>query len=245
MQKTSIENCLFFNKDYINTLTLEKKTENKIDSEALNEFILAIEQSKKISSIESKKTPNDFGFQKLSFLQNNPGQLKSEKKKGSEEEDESNIEKKASSKENEIFSGIDSIIAQIKNAGTNDNNLWFDYSRTPMGIAPKSGEYERHSKIYKDFINSIVYSDNYSKEKEGSYGYTEKSQEIEFRQGDEIMNHNQRKEYVKNLMKKTKFKTGPSHINEDDKKRYEYWKIADSFNLFLSFLMYENPSLYQ
>ena len=244
MQKTSIENCLFFNKDYINTLTREKKTENKIDSEALNEFILAIEQSKKLSSIKSKKTPNDFGFQKLCFSKNNLGQLESEKKKGSGEEDKSNIEKKASSQKNEISSGIDSIIAQIKYAGTNDKNAWFDYSKTTGVIAPKSGEYERHSKIYKDFINSIIYSDNYSKEKKGSHDYTEKGEETEFRQGDEIMNHNQRKEYVKNLMKKTKFKTGSNHINEDDKKRYEYWKIADSFNLFLSFLMYENPSLY-
>ncbi|MFW6014313.1 MAG: hypothetical protein ACOCZQ_03120 [Nanoarchaeota archaeon] len=240
MQKILLDKGYALKKNYMPVSFSTHRKNKSINSEALNDFIQAIEQSKKLSSKKSEKTPNDFGFQKSCL---SPESIEEKAKKAKKEEGD--IEKKVSSQKDDLKSSIDSLITQIKRADVKNTGFKSDYAKSIQDPASGFSAYERHSEVYRDFINSVLYDNTYALEQKKDQDNYQQEQSKEFKQGDEVMNYSQRKEYVKKLMNNAKFKNGLNHIDETEKKKYEYWKATDSLNLFMSFLMYENPCLYQ
>ena len=162
------------------------------------------------------------------------------------EDNNSNDDNKVND-ENRLEDSLDSIVRGIKDVD-------FENSLGPgeyilLNSTGNDDLYAQHSKIYTQFMNSYIKGKYQGNNSEGvnksSYDFSSTKDGKNMQQGDEVMGYGERKEYVKKVMMNAKFKSEINYTSEGEKKSYEYWKMTDSLNLFLSFLMYENTQLYQ
>lgn len=217
----------------------------------LNSIIAGIDFTKyklpvlTIQKPDDSKTPNDFGFQKLCFplkfaKKSETTELKLETLISSNEETKKK-DKKDTNIQNEAKDNIEKLVEEIKTIQEetkNDNKkIQSNYKQPQVNI------YQEHFSKYKDFINSYMYNEENSTVSSSQYLQQEKR---EIKQGDEVMDYKERKEYAKKLMLNSRFgnKTMP-HQSQGEKLQYEMWKASSKFNQILSFLMYDHLDMVQ
>ncbi len=198
------------------------------------------------NDLTRRKTPNDFGFQKLcfplKFVENIDGKKNTK--------DYENIETKVDSKSgyydnDDNNKSIDSKVKIVREIKRTIPTAPKDYLQNIPKVMEGGDIYGEHSKVYSQFMQSYLKETNYDKHEESDNNELNSNTDREMRQGDEVISFDERKEYVKKLMMNARFDSGDNYISHNKKMLYDNWKITDGFNLFLSFLMYENAQLYQ
>lgn len=214
---------------------------------------------------DKEKTPNEFGFQKLCFpltffdTKNLKLNFSTEEPKIDFDElirrceDGERLDSKIEKEDDEtapdktLQDQVEKLVKQVRDVGekTIDSKLnsyetWQGgYNRTSTG----GGSYTEHTSIYNKFMNSYLYSNDNSVAIQNN---SMPGDNKEVKQGGEVMDYRERKEYAKKVMMNARYgnKTLP-HSSETDKLKYELWKASSKFNQLLSFVMYDSIQMIQ